>query len=256
MNYRFAQERGGCFLLRIEDIDGMRCRPEFMEGIYEDLAWLGLTWQQPVRRQSEHMADYEAALDQLKTQELLYPCFCTRAEIAAEIAGSGAAPHGPEGVLYPGRCKHLSAGQQAERMASGAPYALRLHTDRAIAKAGPLIWYEERAGEMDADPACLGDVVLARKETPASYHLCVTLDDALQGVSHVIRGEDLFHATHMHRLLQALLGLPTPQYHHHPLLLDQKGQRLAKRAGATTLQQRRAQGATAQALLQELGLLH
>lgn len=254
LNARFAAEHGGHFLLRIEDIDATRCRPEFIDGIYEDLAWLGLSWEQPVRWQSEHMADYRAALDRLAARDLLYPCFCTRKDIAAEIARAGAAPHGPDGPLYPGLCKHLSAAEREQRMAAGLPYALRLHTDRALELTGPLTWHDAKAGEVAADPLSLGDVVLARKETPASYHLAVTVDDALQGVTDIIRGEDLFHATHMHRLLQALLDLPVPRYHHHGLLTDENGQRLAKRAGSPSLADLRAQGWTRDDVLQRLGL--
>jgi len=254
LNARYAAARGGRFLLRIEDIDATRCRPEFIAGICEDLAWLGLVWEEPVRRQSAHMADYRQALDRLSALDLLYPCFCTRRDIAAEVARSGAAPHGPDGPLYPGLCKHLSARERQERMASGGPYALRLHVDRALALTGPLVWEDAEAGVVAADPLALGDVVLARKETPASYHLAVTVDDALQGVTDVIRGQDLFHATHIHRLLQALLGLPTPRYHHHRLLTDENGQRLAKRAGAPALADLRAQGWTRADVLRRLGL--
>lgn len=254
LNARFAAEHGGRFLLRIEDIDVTRCRPGFIEGICEDLAWLGLEWETPVRRQSEHMADYQAALDRLAAMGLLYPCFCTRKDIAAEVARSGAAPHGPDGPLYPGLCKHLSESERAARLASGAPFALRLHTDRALALTGPLAWEDAETGTVPANPLSLGDVVLARKETPTSYHLSVTVDDALQGVTHIIRGQDLFHATHIHRLLQALLGLPTPRYHHHRLLTDENGQRLAKRAGSPSLADLRAQGWTREDVLRRLGL--
>lgn len=253
LNARFAAQHGGRFIVRIEDIDGTRCRPELVDGIFEDLAWLGLAWEEPVRHQSRHMADYRAALSQLEAQGLLYPCFCTRKDIAAEVARSGAAPHGPDGPLYPGLCKHLSLDERQARIASGMPYALRLHTDRAAEQAGPLVWHDARAGEVPADPLSLGDVVLARKETPTSYHLAVTVDDALQGITHIIRGQDLFHATHIHRLLQALLGLPTPLYHHHGLLTDENGQRLAKRAGSPSLADLRAKGWTREDVLRRLG---
>lgn len=252
LNARFAAEHGGRFLLRIEDIDATRCRAELIDGIFEDLRWLGLRWEEPVRRQSRHMADYRRALDRLESLGLLYPCFCTRKDIAAEVARSGAAPHGPDGPAYPGLCKHLSADEQQARMAAGTPYALRLHTDRALALTGPLTWQEAEAGEVEAAPLLLGDVVLARKETPTSYHLAVTVDDALQGITHVIRGQDLFHATHIHRLLQALLGLPTPRYRHHRLLTDENGQRLAKRAGAPALADLRAAGWTPADVLRRL----
>jgi len=233
---------GGRFLLRIEDIDATRCQRHFEDAIYEDLAWLGLRWETPVRRQSEHMDDYARALDALRGMELLYPCFCTRSDIAAEIARAGVAPHGPDGPLYPGTCRTLPAEERARRMAAGAPFALRLDMARAVERTGPLTWHDRRAGVVVAEPARFGDVVLARKETPTSYHLAVTVDDALQGVSLVTRGEDLFAATHVHRLLQALLGLPTPEYHHHRLLTDETGRRLAKRDRAATIRGLRAAG--------------
>lgn len=237
---------GGRFLLRIEDIDATRCRPLFTAAILEDLAWLGLAWEEPVRVQSRHFADYRAALDRLEAMGLLYPCFCTRAAIRAEIARSAAAPHplaeGPDGPPYPGTCRALDAAARAALIAAGRPYALRLDMRRAAAHAGDLAWHDEARGEVRATPGLFGDVVLARKETPASYHLAVTLDDALQGVTLVTRGEDLFAATHVHRLLQALLGLPTPRYHHHALLRGPDGRRLAKRDGAATLRALRAAG--------------
>jgi glutamyl-Q tRNA(Asp) synthetase len=232
----------GRFLLRIEDIDSTRCRRQFEDTICEDLAWLGLHWEQPVRRQSEHMDDYARALDALRAMELLYPCFCTRKDVATEIARAGVAPHGPDGPLYPGTCRTLPAEERARRMAEGAPFALRLDMARAVERAGPLAWRDRGAGIVTAEPARFGDVVLARKETPASYHLAVTVDDALQGVTLVTRGDDLFAATHVHRLLQALLGLPTPGYHHHRLLVDDTGRRLAKRNRAATIRGLRATG--------------
>jgi glutamyl-Q tRNA(Asp) synthetase len=235
----FAVAHGGRFLLRIEDIDQGRCRPEFVQAIEEDLAWLGLAWETPVRRQSAHMTEYRAALETLHKQDLLYACFCTRADIAA----AATAPHGPEGVGYPGTCRACS--DSAARLASGAPHAWRLHVDLAFLQTGPLNWHDAQAGVVGTDPAILGDVVLARKDMPTSYHLAVTVDDALQGVTHVIRGEDLFHATHIQRLLQAVLGLPTPLYAHHGLICGADGKRLAKRDGAATLRQLRAQGITA-----------
>jgi len=215
--------------LRIEDIDPGRCRAEFIDGIFEDLAWLGLRWETPVRRQSAHLADYQAALDKLSGLGLLYPCFCTR----ADIAQAGHAPHGPDGPVYPGLCRHLSAEAVAAR--AGQPFALRLDMARAVALAGPLTWRDLDAGTVTAQPELFGDVVLARKDTPTSYHLAVTVDDALQGVTLVTRGIDLFEATHVHRLLQALLGLPVPVWRHHPLLTDGSGRRLAKRDRAVTL---------------------
>ncbi len=204
------------------------------------------TWPEPVRRQSEHLADYAAALDRLTQQGLLYPCFCTRRDIAGEIARSGAAPHltpmGPEGPLYPGICRSLSAGQRAARIAEGVPHALRLDVMKAKAQAGSLRWTDHRHGEFVATPEIHGDAVLARKDVPASYHLSVVVDDALQGVTLVTRGEDLLPATHLHRLLQALLGLPRPDYHHHGLVTDEAGRRLAKRDDARSLRSLREAG--------------
>ncbi len=220
---------GGRFLLRIEDIDAARCRPEYEAGILEDLGWLGLAWEQPVRRQSQHLAEHAAALERLEAAGLLYPCFCTRREIAEEIARSARAPHGPEGPLYPGTCRRLSADQRRARRAAGEAFALRLDVAAALAASGPLSWRDLGRGEIRAAPEELGDVVLARRDIGTSYHLAVTLDDAVQGVTLVTRGEDLFHATHVHRLLQALLGLPVPRWHHHGLLADESGKRLAKR---------------------------
>jgi glutamyl-Q tRNA(Asp) synthetase len=232
----------GRFLLRIENIDASRCRRAFEEAIFEDLRWLGLTWEEPVRRQSEHFAVYRTALERLAAADLLYPCFCTRAEIQREIAAAGAAPHGPEGPAYPGTCRHLSA---AERSARGdQPYALRLRMDAACARVGPLTWVDEERGEIAAAPHMFGDVVLARKDTPASYHLACTFDDALQGITLVTRGEDLFEATHIHRLLQALLDLPSPRYRHHRLLTDASGRKLSKRDQAPTLKALRDAGRT------------
>ena len=241
--YERARSEGGRFLLRIEDIDTTRCKPEFVEGIFEDLAWLGLTWEQPVRRQSEHFDDYAAALEKLKTMGLAYPCFCTRKDIEAEIAGAGAAPHGPDGPIYPGICRHLSAQERDAKIAEGIPHAWRLDLAAARAHIGaPLEWQDERKGIIPATPEELGDVVLARKDTPTSYHLSVVVDDGLQGITHIIRGEDLFHATHIHVVLQCLLGLPTPVYHHHGLMLDEHGQRFAKRNKSVTLESLRESG--------------
>jgi len=233
-----ARSAGGRFLVRIEDIDRGRCRPAFIESILTDLAWLGLDWEQPVRRQSEHFDAYRAALDTLSAQGLLYPCFCTR----KDIAGAGHAPHGPDGPLYPGTCRALSAAERAERRESGQPFALRLDSAAAIRRSGPLSWHDCSAGTVTARPDLFGDVVLARKDCPASYHLAVTLDDARQGVTLVTRGEDLFAATHVHRLLQALFELPVPDYRHHPLLTGPDGRRLAKRDHARTLRALRDEG--------------
>jgi glutamyl-Q tRNA(Asp) synthetase len=240
--WRAAHDGGGRFLLRIEDIDGARCTPEFEAAIFEDLAWLGLDWEVPPRRQSDHMADYAAALARLDGLGLLYPCFCTRKGIRAEIERAGQAPHGPEGPLYPGTCRALSEDQRQDRMAAGAAYALRLDVAAAVTRAGPLAWTDRGAGEIVAEPLSLGDVVLARKETATSYHLAVTLDDADQGITLVTRGEDLFHASHVHRLLQALFGLPVPEWHHHALITGPDGERLAKRSDAASIRALRQAG--------------
>ncbi len=240
--WRAAREAGGKFLLRIEDIDTTRCKPEFTEAILEDLAWLGLDWDGEVRKQSEHFADYEAALGKLDVAGLIYPCFCTRADIAAEIARAGGAPQDEEGPLYPGTCRNLTTEERRRRIAAGANFALRLDVAKATAIAGPLEWKEDGRGTITARPELLGDVVLARKDVPTSYHLAVTHDDALQGVTLVTRGADLFTATHIHRLLQALLDLPTPRYRHHRLLTDASGKRFAKRDKALTLRALRTAG--------------
>jgi glutamyl-Q tRNA(Asp) synthetase len=232
LSHDHARARGGRFLLRIEDIDPGRAREEFVAGIEEDLRWLGLDWDGPAVRQSERLPLYTEALERLKDMGLVYPCFCTR----ADIARSAAAPHGPDGPLYPGTCRGL-AGPDLAR-----PHAWRLDMAKAAARAGPLEWHDARGGAVTARPELLGDVVLARKDAPVSYHLAVTVDDAAQGVTDVIRGEDLFLSTHVHRLLQALLGLPTPAYHHHPLLIGPDGARLAKRHGALSLAELRARG--------------
>lgn len=248
-----ARETHGRFLLRIEDIDLDRCRPEFEAAIYEDLRWLGLDWETPVRRQSEHFADYSGALDRLDAMGLLYPCFCTRADIEAEIAAAGGAPQGPDGPRYPGTCRSLAPAEREARLAAGMPFARRLDAARAAAKAGALDWQEDGKGAIAVDPLLHGDVVLARKDIPASYHLAVTLDDAIQGVTLVTRGQDLFAATHVHRLLQALLGLPSPRYRHHRLVTDAAGKRLAKRDRAQSLAALRAAGAEPAAIRAELG---
>jgi glutamyl-Q tRNA(Asp) synthetase len=237
-----AKRTGGRFILRIEDIDATRCRPEYEAAIHEDLAWLGLDWERPVRRQSEHMADYAAAIERLRELAVLYPCFCTRQAIAAEIAAATNAPHGPDGPIYPGTCRRLTAEERATRMDQGQSYALRLDAAAAGRLTGPLSWQEEGRGTVTVEPGKLGDAVLARKDVEASYHLAVTVDDALQGVTLVTRGEDLFHATHLHRVLQALLGLAVPSYKHHILLTNAAGRRLAKRDGAFALRALRLVG--------------
>ena len=241
--WRCASEADGRFLLRIEDIDPGRCRPEFDDAILEDLAWLGIAWDGPVRRQSGHLPEYRATLDRLAARGLLYPCFCTRRDIEQEIARAAAAPHGPDGPAYPGTCRRLSASERHARMARGEPHAMRLDIHAAIAAAGgPLDFAERGEGRLRCEPLRFGDVVLARKDAPASYHLCVTHDDALQGVTLVTRGQDLKAATDIHRLLQALMGWPEPTYAHHGLLTDAEGRRLAKRDRALTLRSLRASG--------------
>ncbi|MDE1931044.1 MAG: tRNA glutamyl-Q(34) synthetase GluQRS [Alphaproteobacteria bacterium] len=241
--FGIARERGGRFLLRMEDIDRGRCKPEFADAIEDDLAWLGLAWDGGVRKQSEHFDDYRAALARLEAMELIYPCFCTRAAIKAELDAAAAAPHDAPPV-YPGTCRALSDDERQARIRQGLSYALRLDVAKAHAKTGPLFWEDEIKGAIEAAPTRHGDVVLARKDTPTSYHLAVTVDDARQGVTLVTRGEDLFEATDIHRLLQALLGYPTPAYRHHKILTDAAGKRLAKRDQAITLRGLRAIGKT------------
>jgi glutamyl-Q tRNA(Asp) synthetase len=244
--WRRARAAGGRFLLRLEDIDPTRCRPEFATAILEDLAWLGLDWDGEVRVQSGHLAEYRAVLDALATRGLLYPCFCTR----ADIQQSAAAPHTPDGApLYPGTCRSLSADERAARIAAGERYALRLDMARALsAVSQSLTCGEESEATIVCHPEQFGDVVLARKDAPASYHLCVTHDDALQGVTLITRGADLKPATHLHRLLQALMGWPIPAYAHHPLLTVASSRRLAKRDRAMTLRELRAQGHSPEAV--------
>jgi glutamyl-Q tRNA(Asp) synthetase len=246
--WRAARSAEGTFLLRLEDIDPTRCRPEYADAIIDDLAWLGLDWDGPIRRQSEHFSDYRAALHRLDEMGLLYPCFCTRREIRDEIARAGGAPHGEHGASYPGTCRRLDPAERAARREKAADYALRLDIGAALARIGKLAWKED-GRRIVADPAALGDVVLARKEMPTSYHLAVTVDDALQGVTLVTRGADLFAATHIHRLLQALLELPTPRYRHHRLLTDARGRRLAKRDKALTIRAMRESGISAAEVL-------
>ena len=242
---RAAAEAGGRFLLRIEDIDRGRARADFEMAIFEDLAWLGLTWEEPVLRQSERMDNYRTALETLQRQGLVYPCFCTRKEIAAEIARAGAAPHESQAAPYPGTCRNLSEDERQARRAEGRSYALRLDLAAAMAAAdpgSPLTWTDRERGVQVCDPRSEGDVVLARKDLGTSYHLSVVVDDAAQGVTLVTRGADLFEASHLHRLLQALLGLPAPDYHHHRLVTDETGKRLAKRHDSLTLRSLRDAG--------------
>ncbi|MBS0479963.1 MAG: tRNA glutamyl-Q(34) synthetase GluQRS [Proteobacteria bacterium] len=231
-----ARDGDGAFLLRVEDIDGTRSRPEHVAMILEDMAWLGLTWDGPVVFQSERLSLYREALEKLHASGHTYRCFCTRASIAAEIAAAGSAPHdGDAAPPHPAACRHRSMAEIDARLAAGEAFAWRLDMAAATASHSDLIWQDEIAGPQIARPNTAGDVVLWRKDAPASYHLAVTVDDGAQGVTHVVRGRDLFAATHVHRLLQAMLGLPTPSYRHHSLLVDANGERLAKRHGAPTL---------------------
>ena len=273
LNYELARQCGGRFLLRIEDIDLSRARPEFEAAIYEDLAWLGLQWERPVRRQSEHFADYLRALEKLEALGLLYPCACARADIARAAPKDG--PRDPDGApLYPGTCRDKPRPPIREISRTGG-VALRLDMAKALAMtesssravgeaiqesraapgllrsarndgvgAPPLTWREFGVGDVAARPEQWGDVVLARKDTPTSYRLAVVVDDALQGVTDVVRGKDLFHATSVHRLLQHLLGLPAPEYRHHGLALDARGEKLSKSREFKTLRELRAEGVT------------
>jgi glutamyl-Q tRNA(Asp) synthetase len=267
LNFGLARASGGRFLLRIEDIDATRCRMEFEQAIYEDLAWLGIAWEQPVRRQSQHLGDYRVALDRLTQLGLIYPSFESRAEIAHLVAEREAGsnrpwPRDPDGApVYPGSAKALPRPERERLLARGAPYALRLDTAAAVALAGELSWSElgqgpeGESGTVVARPEAWGDVVLARKETPTSYHLSVVVDDALQGITEVVRGQDLFHATSVHRLLQVLLGLPEPAYRHHPLIRDTDGHKLSKSRQATALRALRAQGAAPAEIRHRIGIM-
>ena len=242
-----ARAAGGQFLIRIDDIDGSRSREDYVAASLADLAWLGLGWDSEPARQSARLGNYAASLDTLRARDLVYPCFCTRADIAASLA----APHGPSGAVYPGTCRNLSEAERERRMAT-EPHCWRLDTARALAVAGDLVWEEQGQGVRPADPLAHGDIVLARKDAPASYHLASTLDDAAMGVTHVIRGADLIAATDVHRLLQALLDLPTPLYRHHALVCGPDGKRLAKRDAAASLASLRATGADGRALAADL----
>jgi glutamyl-Q tRNA(Asp) synthetase len=246
LNRDLAREAGGRFLVRIEDIDPGRSMPSFEAQILDDLAWLGLDWEKPVRRQSEHLSSHERALDELNRRGLLYPCFCTRGSIKASLPDD--APADPDGApIYPGTCRDLTAGERARHIRNGDLYVLRLNMQKALNEiGGPLTWIEldknGRETDIAADPAAWGDVVLARREVRTSYHLAVVLDDAEQGVTHVVRGKDLFHATSVHRVLQTLLGIPAPVYHHHRLILDKAGKKLSKSEGAESLRTLRSTG--------------
>jgi glutamyl-Q tRNA(Asp) synthetase len=264
LNFDLARKAGGRFLLRIEDIDAARCKPEFEAAIFEDLTWLGIAWEQPVRRQSQHFASYRDAIEKLSAQGLIYPSFESRAEIARLVPqreASGLWPRDPDGApLYPGEAKLLSAAERARLLESGTPYALRLDMAATGGRAGDLGWIEHgegpdgETGAVAARPEAWGDVILARKETPTSYHLSVVVDDALQGVTDVVRGQDLFWSTSVHRLLQQLLGIPQPAYRHHRLVLDGEGRKLSKSTAATGLRELRAAGVTPADIRRLVGL--
>jgi glutamyl-Q tRNA(Asp) synthetase len=264
LNFDLARASGGRFLLRIEDIDVTRCKPEFETAIYQDLAWLGIAWEEPARRQSEHLAEYRDALEKLSAQGLVYPSFESRAEIAKLVAQREANapwPRDPDGApLYPGAAKSLTPDARARWLESGAPYALRLDMAAACARAGDIGWIEHgegpdgETGAVAARPEAWGDVILARKETPTSYHLSVVIDDTLQGVTEVVRGADLFWSTSVHRLLQQLLDLPQPAYRHHRLVLDRAGRKLSKSTEATGLRELRAGGAAPADIRRLVGL--
>jgi len=264
LNFDMARAAGGRFLLRMEDIDAARCRPEFETAIYEDLAWLGLQWEQPVRRQSEHLAEYRAALEKLGAIRMTFPSFESRAELAHLVADRDVRerwPRDPDGVpVYPGAGRQMKEQDRGARVSRGDPYAIRLDMEKSTEWTGPLRWHEIGAGpcgeigDVAADPAAWGDVIVGRKETPTSYHLSVVIDDALQGVTHVVRGQDLFWSTSVHRVLQSLLDLPAPIYHHHRLVLDGEGRKLSKSTQSTGLCELRAQGMTPAEIRRQLGL--
>ena len=247
--WRRAREAGGRFLLRLEDTDVVRCRPDYARAILDDLAWLGVDWDGPVRVQSEHLAEYGAVLDALRERGLLYPCFCSR----SDIMRANTAPHGPERALYPGTCRTLTRAERDDRIAAGQPHAWRLDTGKALLQTGPLTFGEAEHGRLRCDPLAFGDVVLGRRDVPASYHLAVTHDDAVQGVTLVTRGEDLRAATSVHRLLQAVMGWPEPAYAHHALLNGDDGRRLSKRDGALGVRQLREAGHSAAKVLAMAG---
>ncbi|WP_028034801.1 tRNA glutamyl-Q(34) synthetase GluQRS [Chelativorans sp. J32] len=265
-NYSMASAVGGRFLLRIEDIDTTRCTPELEAAIYRDLSWLGIEWEEPVRRQSEHLADYTEALERLIEAELVYPSFMSRGEVRAYIADREADgttwPRDPEGApLFPPVDRSRSESERRRRMEEGEPCAWRLDVEAALAYvARPFFWEEGgngpegETGPIAAKPGLWGDVVIARKEVPTSYHLSVVVDDALQGITHVVRGRDLFHATAVHRLLQELLGLPVPHYHHHALILGEDGRKLSKSRGDTGIAALRDAGAAPGDIARMVGL--
>lgn len=249
---QLAAAHGGVCLLRVEDIDARAQHPEMLELMYRDLEWLGLQFDGEVMVQSRRFDVYGAALETLRRLGVLYPCFCTRGEIKAQLAEIGRAPHATLGYQYPGTCRHLSPDDVQERLAAGVPHAWRLNMQRVQDLIGCPLWHDLRRGTQRCVPSDFGDVVLARKEMPTSYHLAVVVDDAAQGVTHVTRGEDLFDATHIHRALQGVLGLPVPLYGHHSLLRDNAGKRLAKRDGARSIASLREAGMTPQQVRQSL----
>jgi len=265
LNQRLARQTGGRLLLRIEDIDLIRCTPEFEAGILHDLDWLEIEWERPPRRQSEHFADYEEALRKLIADGLVYAAFMSRGEVRAHIAdaeeGGRRWPRDPDGTpLYPGIERDMPARRRKRLMESGAPFAWRLDMEKALSRfPRTLEWQENGAGPkgqtglLPADPAAWGDVILARREVPTSYHLSVVVDDALQGVTDVVRGRDLFYATSVHRLLQQILGLPVPRYFHHDLVLDRDGRKLSKSNGDTALDELRQTGKTPDDIREMLG---
>lgn len=250
-----AKQTGGRFLLRIEDIDPKRCKKEYEDAIYEDLSWLGLSWETPVRRQSEQLDEYAKAINTLHEFKVLYPCFCSRKDIQNTNQTQYSVSMGSDGPLYPGTCRGLSQKEQTIRKNKGDSFTLRLDMNKALAKLSkPVKWNDLIRGEITAKPEVFGDVVLARKDTPTSYHLAVTLDDHLQGVTLVTRGEDLFLSTHVHRILQELLDLNTPNYYHHPLITDDKGRRYAKRDSSLSLRTLRDRGKSPEQIKSMVGL--
>jgi glutamyl-Q tRNA(Asp) synthetase len=250
--HSLARESGGTFLLRHEDIDGPRVREEFYHGIEEDLKWLGLEWDGEPLRQTQRIPAYDAALDVLRERDLVYPCFCTRREIQEEWARIGAAPQGPEAPAYPGICRNLTEEVRRRKIQSGAAYAWRLDSEKAAALTGPLTFRDLRFGETRVNPRLLGDVVLARKDIGTAYHLAVVVDDAFQEITHVTRGEDLLGSTHVHRILQTLFGYPEPLYLHHELVLDENGNRLAKRNDSLSIATLRERGMTPDQVMAEV----
>lgn len=247
-----ARDSGGMFLLRHEDIDTIRCREEWREAAENDLRWLGLLWDGEAVIQSQRRTAHLDALEKLRALGVLYPCFCTRREIQEEIARMGGAPQGPDGPLYPGTCKSLSQEERESRIAGGQEPAWRIDVARATSMTGPLAWQDRRFGRQETFAECLGDAVLARKDAGTSYHLAVVVDDAWQGINLVTRGEDLLPSTHLHRLLQALLGLPVPEWEHHSLVRDASARRLAKRHDDLSLAALRQAGWTPGRVLAEV----